>query len=57
MASIPFAFFFYPSRSTWLEEKGLYGTDFNKSYQQVFFYLLIILIFIVYCCMCYQKTL
>ena len=56
MAAIPFALFFYPKRTGWLEEKGLYGTDFDKTYQAIFFYLLIVLIFLIFCFMCYLKV-
>lgn len=55
MASIPFAMFFFPKRTAWLEENGLYGTDFDKTYQAVFFYLLILLIFLIFCFLCYLK--
>lgn len=32
MATIPFFFFFFEPRTDWLEQRGLYGTDFNKTY-------------------------
>ena len=56
MISIPFALFFHPHRTEFLEENGLYGTDFNKTYQMIFLYLLIAFILGTYCTLCWMKT-
>lgn len=44
MAGIPFAVFFESRRTSWLEEKGLEGTDFNKITQ----FIIAIIMFIVF---------